>query len=292
DAAASAESFKLILVREGLLAKLEDICASLRMRKPPPRGDSTVSNGRDAFRAEEEAAAAAAAPLSQPQLATATTPPMAPPPPPFLYRGENYLLKMANDLNFLAGVMPLVTALRIHPAKLCRNPMMLPHTLDDQEPESPIGGGSTQSPRSAERALLCRAAAAIRQEELWEADRDRRRAAAGAAAVAAAAPAAPMAANGASSASGWHDSGAGIVPAEEKDDAADNAVVAGGSSATTGNGGGGCCNGSGNIREQNTLVEKPRLVNTSRWYVEATQQLIGLSLNNADFDYYRNSRRF
>ncbi|CAM9324143.1 unnamed protein product, partial [Discosporangium mesarthrocarpum] len=49
----------------------------------------------------------------------------------FMWHGKNYLLKMVNDLNFLAGCDPLVVALKIHPACLCRNPLMLPQTLDE-----------------------------------------------------------------------------------------------------------------------------------------------------------------
>ena len=55
---------------------------------------------------------------------------------PFEWKGRNYLVKMAQDLNFLSEVPELVQILRIEPRKLRCNPLMLPRTLLDTEAET------------------------------------------------------------------------------------------------------------------------------------------------------------
>lgn len=51
------------------------------------------------------------------------------PPRPFLWRDENYLLKVWYDLNFLSECKPLVKALRIPKERMLYNPLFLPNTL-------------------------------------------------------------------------------------------------------------------------------------------------------------------
>ena len=45
-------------------------------------------------------------------------------PRPFMWQKQNYVLKMVDDLNFLSYVDPLVAALKIHPEKLIKNPLI------------------------------------------------------------------------------------------------------------------------------------------------------------------------
>ena len=52
-------------------------------------------------------------------------------PRPFLWHGENYLLKMCNDVDFLSECDTLVVALKVEKEKMVRNPLMLPNTLDE-----------------------------------------------------------------------------------------------------------------------------------------------------------------
>lgn len=53
-------------------------------------------------------------------------------PRPFLWQGSNYLLKVAkSDLDFVGAVAPFAFALGVQPSKMCRNPLMLPRTLDE-----------------------------------------------------------------------------------------------------------------------------------------------------------------
>ena len=50
---------------------------------------------------------------------------------PFLWEGDNYTLKVCNDLDFLAENAVLAAALSLQQDKLRSNPLMLPNTLDE-----------------------------------------------------------------------------------------------------------------------------------------------------------------
>lgn len=50
---------------------------------------------------------------------------------PFLWEGDNYTLKVCNDLDFLADNAVLAGALSLEQDKLRSNPLMLPNTLDE-----------------------------------------------------------------------------------------------------------------------------------------------------------------
>lgn len=112
---------KRILHRECLLSRLEAVCAELRKTCRRPLtvgglsvgtvvllGDSTedvvnmLSSMRDATVAVVEAIAVWREGMVDRH-----------PPPAFVWHGENYLLKVTDDLNFLAGVEPLVGALKV-----------------------------------------------------------------------------------------------------------------------------------------------------------------------------------
>lgn len=108
---------KRILARECLLSRLEVVCGQLRKRRrlppatfkgvesPPREGTDRVmdmlSSMRDATVAVVEA-------VEVWRDGMTGHPPLA-----FVWHGENYLLKLTNDLNFLAGVEPLVAALKV-----------------------------------------------------------------------------------------------------------------------------------------------------------------------------------
>ena len=51
-------------------------------------------------------------------------------PRPFLYEHQNYLLKVVNDMDFLAEITPLVECLGINGDRMLRNPLMMPESLD------------------------------------------------------------------------------------------------------------------------------------------------------------------
>lgn len=107
---------KRILLRECLLSRLEAVCCQLRKQCRRPlaldsvassQGESTegvvemLSRMRDATVGVIEAVAVWREDMT------------GHPPSAFVWHGENYLLKITNDLNFLAGVEPLVTALKV-----------------------------------------------------------------------------------------------------------------------------------------------------------------------------------
>jgi hypothetical protein len=69
-------------------------------------------------------------------------------PRSFIWHGENYLLKCSNDIDFLASCETLVTALKVPADKMARNPLMLPNTLDEQQP-----GEAPQGEREVDKAI-------------------------------------------------------------------------------------------------------------------------------------------
>lgn len=96
---------------------------------------------------------------------------------PFEWHGRNYLLKVAeSDLDFVGEVTPFAMALGAEPEKICRNPLMLPRTLDEAATELPSddhpptfpskGPGNAQSRMSmAERMLVAELQADIKRQQ-------------------------------------------------------------------------------------------------------------------------------
>ena len=117
DLASELLVLKRILARESLLSRLEDVCDLLRKRSQHPAasfgGGTTspregagvvvglLSSMRDATVAVIEAVAVWRKDM------------IGHPPSAFVWHGDNYLLKMTNDLNFLAGVQTLVDTLKV-----------------------------------------------------------------------------------------------------------------------------------------------------------------------------------
>lgn len=108
---------KRILRRECLLSRLEAMCGQIRKRCRRPKvmlgGVKTpLEDGADKVMyllsslREATVAVVEAVTLWRDEMAER-------PPPAFVWHGENYLLKITNDLNFLAGVEPLVSALKV-----------------------------------------------------------------------------------------------------------------------------------------------------------------------------------
>lgn len=108
---------KCILSRECVLSQLEEACREIRERcqKPvamdgviEPLGDRVALVIDMLSRIRDITVAVTDAILSW-RKGVNGHPPLA-----FIWHGENYLLKAINDLNFLAGVKPLVTALKVN----------------------------------------------------------------------------------------------------------------------------------------------------------------------------------
>lgn len=111
---------KRILHRECLLSRLEAVCAELRKTSRRPltsggfsaatafleNGTEDVVNMLSSMR-EATVAVVEAVAVWRERIVDRH------PPTAFIWHGENYLLKATNDLNFLAGVEPLVNALRV-----------------------------------------------------------------------------------------------------------------------------------------------------------------------------------
>lgn len=82
-------------------------------------------------------------------------------PRPFIFENQNYLLKVTNDMDFLANIKPLVEALGLTNEKLRSNPLMMPSPLDctnvDREPADAArqdAEGETNSKTYLERLRL------------------------------------------------------------------------------------------------------------------------------------------
>lgn len=87
---------------------------------------------------------------------------------PFNWRGGNYLITMAQDLNFVSETPELVEVLRVEPAKLRQNPLMLPRTLLDALERGPVRSDSQStnmdSANQSERRRLHEAESIFVQE--------------------------------------------------------------------------------------------------------------------------------
>lgn len=117
DPASELLVLKRILNRERLLSRLEVVCNGIRKRRRP----LTEEFGHDSQQMGEENNGVVKL-LSSIRDATITVVEavaawregtVGHPPSAFVWHGENYLLKITNDLNFLAGVEPLVDALKV-----------------------------------------------------------------------------------------------------------------------------------------------------------------------------------
>ena len=97
-------------------------------------------------------------------------------PLPFIWEGQNYVLKIVSDLNFMGDVSPLVEMLAIPPYKMVLNPLMLPNTLIEgdlrispNERAAFDAGGVTDGPFYEERLQMRRAERVLLQEvEVYE----------------------------------------------------------------------------------------------------------------------------
>jgi len=87
-------------------------------------------------------------------------------PPAFMYQGENYLLKMTYDLDFLAEVDTLVDALKVPQDKMRKNPFMTPFTLDDIHENESI-----EDDIEAHHQRLLDVAQVLVEEEILEVER-------------------------------------------------------------------------------------------------------------------------
>lgn len=118
DPASELLVLKRILARESLLSRLEDVCDVLRKRSQHPAGQF---DGGDTT-SPREGAGVVVGLLSSMRDATVAVieavtvwrkDMIGHPPSAFVWHGDNYLLKITNDLNFLAGVQTLVDTLKV-----------------------------------------------------------------------------------------------------------------------------------------------------------------------------------
>ena len=92
-------------------------------------------------------------------------------PIPFIWEGQNYVLKIVSDLNFMGNVAQLVELLSISPYKMVLNPLMLPNTLIEGDlwigPEDRASfdaGGQNEGAFFQQRLQLRRAERVLLQE--------------------------------------------------------------------------------------------------------------------------------
>lgn len=115
---------KHVTLREGLLAKLEDIA---RLAHQP---DFSVSKGNELLhlllQLRDESVLVMAA-LADWHSAIQT------PPNVLWYEEQNYCVKMVSDLNFLADIKSLGQILGVQPTKMAQNPFMMPSPIPDRD---------------------------------------------------------------------------------------------------------------------------------------------------------------
>ncbi len=121
DPASELLVLKHILTRECLLSRLEAVCHQLRKRFQLLPTVTSTSESAPAVRLKEGSEGILEL-LSKMRGATVAVIEAISvwrkdmtgyPPSAFVWHGDNYLLKITNDLNFLAGVQPLVDTLKV-----------------------------------------------------------------------------------------------------------------------------------------------------------------------------------
>ncbi|GMH77720.1 hypothetical protein TrST_g7571 [Triparma strigata] len=86
-------------------------------------------------------------------------------PRPFLWHGENYILKMCDDVDFLSECDTLVSALKVEKSKMIGNPLMLPNTLQEEDADAEaLDATVTDSKKKKERQVLRAAEKILRLE--------------------------------------------------------------------------------------------------------------------------------
>ncbi|CAM9724568.1 unnamed protein product [Ectocarpus sp. 6 AP-2014] len=297
DPASELLVLKHILTRECLLSRLEAVCGGLRKRFQLPAAKTTSDNGTSARMTEDGDGVVAL--LSRMRDATVAvieaisvwrkdmTGHL---PTAFVWHGDNYLLKITNDLNFLAGVQPLVDTLKMHPARFCRNPLMLPQTLDEQRRDGELceSGVDTTSPGAGKRRHLYQVAQVLLDEEGLERERDylRQESSKIAAAASGRGETSPEF-------SGRHGFNAGGVRCAARPCATTSSVRKGGSQRTDGRPFAYSASSFACGRDPVTDDEELRRHQggLSTWQ-QARSQLVSLSSSPADEEYFLSSRRF
>lgn len=121
DPASELLVLKHILTRECLLSRLEAVCHQLRKRFQLLPAVTATSDSAPAVRLKEGSEGILEL-LSKMRGATVAVIEAISvwrkdmtgyPPSAFVWHGDNYLLKITNDMNFLAGVQPLVDTLKV-----------------------------------------------------------------------------------------------------------------------------------------------------------------------------------
>lgn len=137
DPASELLVLKQILTRECLLSRLEAVCDQLRKRFQLVSAATTATSD-SATAGLGEGSEGIVDLLSKMRAATVAVIEAISvwrkgmtghPPSAFVWHGDNYLLKITNDLNFLAGVQPLVTTLKVHGSARRSIFRTLPRTL-------------------------------------------------------------------------------------------------------------------------------------------------------------------
>lgn len=129
DPASELLVLKHVLTRECLLSRLDAVCDQLRKRFQLPSATATTADSTAARLREENGDCHGVVNLLS-RMRDATVAVIeaisvwrkdmaGDPPPAFVWHGDNYLLKVTNDLNFLAGVQPLVNTLKVTDLVAC-----------------------------------------------------------------------------------------------------------------------------------------------------------------------------
>lgn len=137
DPASELLVLKNILARECLLSRLEAVCDQLRKRfqllpaaTAATPDSATARLGEDGDGIVDLLSKMRGATVAVIEAISVWRKDMTGhPPSAFVWHGDNYLLKITNDLNFLAGVQPLVNTLKVvhavqHTRRICCVPTL------------------------------------------------------------------------------------------------------------------------------------------------------------------------
>ena len=171
DSGLELKVLKYIMIREGLVMSLTHACEKLVKlgERGVPVNNELKSEILDGLSQIRDSTVELLEIICMWRLSSADNHPNE--PIPFIWEGQNYVLKIVSDLNFMGSMQPLVELLSINPYKMVLNPLMLPNTLIEgdlwigpEERASFDAGGLQEGDFYAQRLQLRRAERVLLQE--------------------------------------------------------------------------------------------------------------------------------